>query len=140
MRAAPRAIAAIAAVGGYAALYRLGLVSGSTPAERGRALPGDELITHLPPGWDKRFGAELDWLWTFCFTPAAGGCTRMLIRNRGFVKPLWLDLGYRAFVVPADQHHGHGHVRRPGQTTHGSWGTTADVNSADPESTTSSIS
>ncbi|HEY3409514.1 MAG TPA: hypothetical protein VGK53_15190 [Propionicimonas sp.] len=197
MRAAPRAIAAIAAVGGYAALYRLGLASGSTPAERSRALPGDELIsrpslvtnhaatlpappeevwpwmtqvgwhragwytprwvdrllfpdnwpsadhldprfvrelaagdsvpdgapgtaefiveladaprtlvlhsrTHLPPGWDERFGAELDWVWTFSFAPEPGGCTRMLIRNRGFVRPLWLDLAYRGVIVPAD--------------------------------------
>jgi hypothetical protein len=44
MRVAPRALAAIAAVGGYAALYRLGLVSGSTPAERRSKLPGDQLI------------------------------------------------------------------------------------------------
>jgi len=26
----------------------------------------------------------------------------MLIRNRGFVRPLWLDLAYRAVIVPAD--------------------------------------
>jgi len=44
MRVAPRALAAIAAVGGYVALYRLGLVSGSTPAERRSKLPGDQLI------------------------------------------------------------------------------------------------
>lgn len=197
MRPTSRAIAATAAVGGYAALFRLGLVSGSTPAERSLALPGDELIdrpslvtnhaatlpappeqvwpwmtqvgwhragwytprwvdkllfpdnwpsadqldprfvrnltpgdtipdgppgtaqfiveladaprtlvldsrTHLPPGWAQKLGAELDWVWTFRFAPAPGGCTRMLIRNRGFVKPAWLDLAYLAIVVPAD--------------------------------------
>jgi hypothetical protein len=199
MRVAPRviAVAAILAVGGYAALYRFGLVSGSTPAERRSKLPGDELIdrpslvtnhaatlpappeqvwpwmtqvgwhragwytprwvdtllfpdnwpraehldprfvrnlapgdtvpdgppgtaefvveladaphslvlhsrTHLPPGWDRKFGAELDWVWTFRFTPAPGGCTRMLIRNRGSVKPGWLHFAYRAVIVPAD--------------------------------------
>lgn len=197
MRVAPRAVAAIAAAAGYAALFRLGLASGSTPAERSSALPGDELIdrpslvtnhaatlpappeqvwpwmtqvgwhrggwytprwvdkllfpdnlpsvdrldpllvrdlkpgdtipdgppgtaefvveladaprtlvlhsrTHLPPGWADRFGAELDWVWTFSFTPVDEGRTRMLIRNRGFVKPAWLDLAYRTIIVPAD--------------------------------------
>jgi len=197
MRVPRRAIAALAAAGGYAVLYGLGLMSGSTSAERRCVLPGDELIdgptlvtnhaatlpappeqvwpwmtqvgwhragwytprwvdrllfpdnwpsadkldpllvrdlrpgdtvpdgppgtaqfvveladaprtlvlhsrTHLPPGWAEKIGAELDWVWTFSFTPAAGGCTRMLIRNRGFVKPAWLDLAYRAIIVPAD--------------------------------------
>lgn len=26
----------------------------------------------------------------------------MLIRNRGFVKPAWLDFAYLAIIVPAD--------------------------------------
>jgi hypothetical protein len=197
MHVPPRAVAAIAAVGGYAALYRLGLVSGSTPDERARVLPGDELIdrpslvtnhaatlpappeqvwpwltqvgwhragwytprwvdqllfpdnwpsadrldplllrtlqpgdtipdgppgtaefvveladaprtlvlhshTHLPPGWADRFGAGLDWVWTFSLTPVAAGHTRLLIRNRGLVTPQWLDLAYRAAIVPSD--------------------------------------
>ena len=57
--------------------------------------------THLPPGWAERFGAELDWVWTFSLTPTGTG-TRLLIRNRGWVTPPWLDLAYRALVVPAD--------------------------------------
>ncbi len=44
MRVPRRAIAALAAAGGYAVLYGLGLVSGSTSAERRCVLPGDELI------------------------------------------------------------------------------------------------
>lgn len=197
MRVRPCAVAALAAAGGYAALYRLGLESGSTAAERARTLPGDELIarptlvtnhaatlpappeevwpwmtqvgwhrggwytprwvdallfpdnlpsaeqldplllrnlkpgdtipdgppgtaqfvvevadaprtlvlhsrTHLPPEWAEKLRAELDWVWTFSFTPAPDGGTRMLVRNRGFVKPAWLDLAYRAVIVPAD--------------------------------------
>ena len=58
--------------------------------------------THLPPGWDTQFGAALDWVWTFALDPVPAGRTRMLIRNRGRVEPGWLDLGYRALVVPAD--------------------------------------
>lgn len=188
---------ALVAVASYAVLHRLGKTSGSTPQERRRPLPGDDLIhhttlvtnhaatlparpeavwpwltqlgwhpggwytprwvdrllfpgnwpsavaldpelvrvlrpgdtipggppgtahfvveraeaprvlvlhsrTHLPPGWAEKYGAELDWVWIFCLDPAPGGGTRMLIRNRGSVSPAWLDLGYRAVIVPAD--------------------------------------
>ena len=58
--------------------------------------------THLPPGWDRRLGASLDWVWTFTLDPVSGGRTRMLIRNRGRVSPAWLDLGYRVLITPAD--------------------------------------
>ena len=58
--------------------------------------------THLPPGWDERFGAALDWVWTFTLDPVDLGRTRMLVRNRGSVEPAWLDLGYRAAITPAD--------------------------------------
>ena len=58
--------------------------------------------THLPPGWQARFGADLDWVWTFALAPESGGRTRLLIRNRGRVRPAWLDLAYRAVIVPAD--------------------------------------
>jgi hypothetical protein len=189
--------ASLAVVGGWAALYRLGLASGSTAGERAATLPGDELInepsfvtnhaatlpappaavwpwltqvgwhrggwytprwvdrflfpdnlpsaerldpdlvrdlrpgdripdgppgtaefivevadaprvlvlhsrTHLPPGWDRRLGASLDWVWTFTLDPVSPGRTRMLIRNRGRVSPVWLDLGYRALITSAD--------------------------------------
>ena len=58
--------------------------------------------THLPPGWDVQFGASLDWVWTFALDPVPGSRTRMLVRNRGRVEPAWLDLAYRAAIVPAD--------------------------------------
>jgi hypothetical protein len=58
--------------------------------------------SHLAPGWDEKFGASLDWVWTFALDPAPGGRTRMLVRNRGRVRPGWLDLAYRAAIVPAD--------------------------------------
>jgi hypothetical protein len=191
---------AIAAVGtsvAYATLFRLGQVSGSTPQERARVLPGDELVadasfitnhaatlnappeevwpwltqvgwhrggwytprwvdrllfpdnwpsatrldpsllrdlqpgdtipdgppgtaqfvveradaprvlvlhstTHLPPGWAQRYCASLDWVWTFALDPAAGDRTRILIRNRGWVRPWWIGLGYLVSIVPAD--------------------------------------
>ena len=58
--------------------------------------------THLPPGWQERFGASLDWVWTFSLQPVGDDRTRMLIRNRGWVAPMWLDVAYRAFITPAD--------------------------------------
>ncbi|MET0974705.1 MAG: hypothetical protein ABWX82_03445 [Leifsonia sp.] len=57
--------------------------------------------SHLPPGWDTRFGASLDWVWTFTLDQDGAG-TRMLIRNRGIVEPAWLDWAYRAIITPAD--------------------------------------
>jgi hypothetical protein len=60
--------------------------------------------THLPPGWDASLGAALDWVWTFALDPAppSGTRTRLLVRNRGHVQPTWLDVAYRAVIVPAD--------------------------------------
>ena len=58
--------------------------------------------THLPPGWDERFGARLDWVWTFALDPAGPGRSRLLVRNRGAVRPRWLDLAYLAAIVPSD--------------------------------------
>ncbi|MCU0297902.1 MAG: hypothetical protein MUF33_05195, partial [Candidatus Nanopelagicales bacterium] len=56
--------------------------------------------THLPPGWDLKFGASLDWVWTFALDPVGEDRTRMLIRNRGRVQPRWLDLAYIGFITP----------------------------------------
>ena len=201
------AVACIVAAGAaYALAYRLGLTSGSTPAERSASLPGDDLITaptlvtnhagdlpappaevwpwltqmgwhrggwytpgwvdrllfpdnwpsadqldpryvrdlkpgdtipdgppgtahfvveravapellvlhsrtHLPAEWGKRLGAELDWVWTFSLRPTPGGGSRLLIRNRGWVRPKWLDLAYHAVIVPADHIMATGMVR-----------------------------
>lgn len=58
--------------------------------------------THLPPGWADSLGATLDWVWTFRLQPVPDNRSRMLIRNRGRVTPAWLDLAYRALIVPAD--------------------------------------
>lgn len=58
--------------------------------------------SHLPSDWAQRFRARLDWVWIFSLEPMADGGTRLLIRNRGWVEPPWLDLAYRVAVVPAD--------------------------------------
>lgn len=197
VRAGLFAIAAVGTAVAYGTLFRLGQVSGSTPAERARVLPGDDLIadasfitnhaatldappeqvwpwltqvgwhrggwytprwvdrllfpdnwpsatrldpsllrdlqpgdtipdgrpgtaqfvveradaprvlvlhstTHLPPGWADRYGASLDWVWTFVLEPVVGERTRIQIRNRGWVRPWWIGLGYTVSIVPAD--------------------------------------
>ncbi len=58
--------------------------------------------SHLPPGWKERFGAQLDWVWIFSLTPAGDRRTRFQLRNRGCVRPWWLNLAYQAVIVPAD--------------------------------------
>lgn len=58
--------------------------------------------THLPPGWQQRFGATLDWVWTFSFAPTDDGRTRLHVRNRGTVRPRWMELAYLLTIVPAD--------------------------------------
>jgi hypothetical protein len=58
--------------------------------------------THLPPGWQERYGARLSWSWTFRLLPVHDQQTRLLVRSRGRAHPAWLDVAYRAFVTPAD--------------------------------------
>lgn len=81
-------VAAEAGVGallGYAALYRLGRVSGSTNQERAPALPGDDLI--MSPSLVTNHAATLDappkqvWPWM-----TQVGCHRA-----GWYTPRWVD-------------------------------------------------
>jgi hypothetical protein len=58
--------------------------------------------THLPPGWQHRFGARLSWSWVFRLTAADGERTQIHLRSRGRAEPRWLDLGYRLLLRPAD--------------------------------------
>jgi hypothetical protein len=58
--------------------------------------------THLPPGWADRYGASIDWTWSFRLEPLRGGRTRLLLRVRGRMSPWWLTVLYVATIVPAD--------------------------------------
>lgn len=57
--------------------------------------------THIPPGWDERYGASIVWTWCFTLTPLDGG-TRLHLRVRGRMEPLWFAALYVATIVPAD--------------------------------------
>ena len=58
--------------------------------------------THLPPAWRERFGAQIDWTWSFRVTELPGGRTRLQLRVRGRTAPRWLTATYLAIIVPAD--------------------------------------
>jgi hypothetical protein len=57
---------------------------------------------HLPPTWRERFGAEIDWTWSFRLTGLPGGRTRLQLRVRGRTAPRWLTATYLATIIPAD--------------------------------------
>ena len=58
--------------------------------------------THMPPSWRERFGAAIDWTWSFHLTALPGGRTRLHVRMRGRAAPWWLAAAYLAAIVPAD--------------------------------------
>jgi hypothetical protein len=58
--------------------------------------------THVPASWRARFGAAIDWTWTFQLTGLPGGQTRLHVRVRGRPAPWWLTVGYIAVIIPAD--------------------------------------
>ena len=69
--------------------------------------PGRALVlhstSHVPESWRTKYGASLDWSWTFSLTPLGEGRrTRFLFRSRWMTKPWWFTLFGWLIVVPAD--------------------------------------
>lgn len=58
--------------------------------------------THAPRSWREKYGAAVDWTWTFSLTELAAGQTRLHLRVRGRVAPWWLTAAYVAVIIPAD--------------------------------------
>ena len=58
--------------------------------------------THLPSTWREKFGAEIDWTWSFRLAELPGGRTRLQLRVRGRTAPRWLTATYLATIIPAD--------------------------------------
>jgi hypothetical protein len=58
--------------------------------------------THVPPSWRDRFGAAIDWTWSFHLTRLSDGRTRLHVRVRGQAAPWWLAAAYIAAIIPAD--------------------------------------
>jgi hypothetical protein len=57
---------------------------------------------HLPPGWDRRYGAAITWSWAFVLEPVDGERTRFVLRSRVRLSPWWVTAFYWAVIVPAD--------------------------------------
>jgi hypothetical protein len=58
--------------------------------------------THLPAAWRARFGAAVDWTWTFVLVEDGDGGTRLQLRVRAWTSPWWLTAAAVATLVPAD--------------------------------------
>ncbi len=58
--------------------------------------------THVPGSWRRRFGAGIDWTWTFRLRRTDPGMTRLHLRVRGRTRPWWLTATYHLVLVPAD--------------------------------------
>jgi hypothetical protein len=58
--------------------------------------------SHVPPGWDERYGARISWTWCFRLDESGAGGTRLHTRARGRMSPRWFAAFYLAAVVPAD--------------------------------------
>lgn len=58
--------------------------------------------THLPRSWQVRWGAGIDWTWTFVLAEPELGQTRIHLRVRARTWPWWLTLAYVGVLVPAD--------------------------------------
>lgn len=58
--------------------------------------------THVPVQWRQRWGAAIDWVWTFALDERPGGRTRLQLRTQGRTRPWWLTAAYVGALVPAD--------------------------------------
>ena len=58
--------------------------------------------THVPPGWDQRWGAKILWTWCINVEGDADGTARVHLRVRGRMSPRWFAALYVATIVPAD--------------------------------------
>ncbi len=58
--------------------------------------------THMPKTWRERYGARLDWTWSFLIVDMGGNRSRLIFRCRGNAEPWWLLALYRLAIVPAD--------------------------------------
>ncbi len=57
---------------------------------------------HLPPRWERRFGAWIDWTWAFILRDLGAGGTRFIFRSRMRAGPWWVKAVYLGVIVPAD--------------------------------------
>ena len=57
---------------------------------------------HVPIAWRDRFGASLEWVWSWHLDQPWPGVTRLVQRNRMKLRPRWFEVAFLAAIVPAD--------------------------------------
>ncbi len=57
---------------------------------------------HLPPRWEERLGAWIDWTWAFVLEDLGSGRTRFIFRSRLRIGPRRVAAFYLLAIVPAD--------------------------------------
>jgi hypothetical protein len=76
---------------------------------------------HLPPQWEQRYGAAIDWSWQFVLNEPPADRTRFIFRSRLRLEPRWVEAFYLASIIPADfvmsRQMLHGVKRRAERTT-----------------------
>jgi hypothetical protein len=58
--------------------------------------------SHIPPGWDEKYNARINWTWSFTLTSVSDGSTRVHSRVRGRMSPRWFAAFYVGTIIPAD--------------------------------------
>ena len=58
--------------------------------------------THIPPGWDRKYHARIVWTWSINLSEQTNGTTRVHLRVRGRMAPVWFAALYVAAIIPAD--------------------------------------
>ena len=57
---------------------------------------------HLPPQWVERFGASMDWSWSFVLGRLPGDRSRFAFRSLVHLEPPWVEAFYVGPIIPAD--------------------------------------
>lgn len=67
--------------------------------------------THVPVAWRERFGAQVDWVWSWHLSSQDPDGTRLVQRNRMRLRPRWFEAAFLGFIVPADLVMARSHLR-----------------------------
>ena len=67
--------------------------------------------THLPREWRERYGARMEWVWSWHLEQPAPGRVRLVQRNRMRLWPRLLEAVFLGVIVPADFIMARSHLR-----------------------------
>jgi hypothetical protein len=58
--------------------------------------------THMPRAWRERYGARMEWVWSWNLKQPVAARTRLIQRNRMRLRPRWFEAAFLSAIVPAD--------------------------------------